>query len=110
MNETTPHTANMSAPSEVELPTFASLKRAYQKQLRRKPGTLLKLEINRTCLLDIEEARVLADQKATPNDRVRAVHVARIQRLRLMGMIEAGRPPEHQPTYSELMNEHGDAL
>ena len=85
------------------------LRRAFQRELGRMPTTIQTTLINSAAVLQARAEACALDCTTTVNQVVRIQNLARRARLDMLASFTSDGP-ERDPTYDELMAEHGGAL
>lgn len=85
------------------------LRRAFQRELGRMPTTIQTTLINTAAILQARAEACALDNTTTINQIVRIQNLARRARLDMLASFVDSQP-QHDPTYDELMAEHGGAL
>jgi len=83
----------MSAVSQVQVRRTLALKRAFQRELGRKPTCLQRTAIDRAATLTAKAEAAVLDPLTTANDVVRLDHAAARARAEMFAMFAAKQEP-----------------
>jgi hypothetical protein len=101
--------AERAAIAPAQLKRIAQLRRAFQRELGRMPTTLQKTLIDAAAVLQARAEACAIDTTTTINQVVRIQNLARRARLDMLASFTLD-DSERDPTYDELIAEHGGAL